>query len=114
MSNPKSSSPDKLRTARDVFVTWLRERTASGGAVDIEQRCTAHPELADALRQLHSVFQLGQAAAASHSFQQSLREQFGRDAELTVKLEEGDEFTVPPSGGQAQAPAEGVEPNGRY
>src|SRR5882672_4854259 len=112
MPNPQHAS-DEVRGAREVFTAWIRERQ-SGGGKDFEILLAAHPDLAHELQALNSIFRLGQAAATSRSFNQTLREQFGDDAEVTVKLE--DAVGVPPSGASVRGPAEARTPaqTGRY
>ena len=80
-------SSEKLRHAREVFSGWLRER-GEKSAKDFENLCALHPDLKTELQAFNSVLQLGQSAAASRTFHETLREQFGEAAAVTVQLEE--------------------------
>src|SRR6266498_4291400 len=92
-------SSEKIRQAREAFAGWLRER----GAKDFEDLCTLHPDLRAELQAINSVFQLGQAAATSRTFHETLREQFGDATEVMLQLEEAG--VVSPSGGTTREPA---------
>ena len=94
-------SSEKLRQAGEVFAGWLRERAEK----NFEILCTLHPDLRTELQAFNSVLQLGQTAAASRTFHETLREQFGDAAEVTVQLEEGD--FGPASSGTAGESSEG-------
>ncbi|PYI80235.1 MAG: hypothetical protein DME26_21960, partial [Verrucomicrobia bacterium] len=109
MQNPEKT-PEKVGAVSEIFAAWLQERQA-GGRRDFESICASHPESAQALQAVYSAFQLGQAAATSRSFQQTLREQFGDEAEVTVKLEEGVPLGVPPSGSPVRELAKAVTPS---
>src|SRR5437870_5724843 len=103
MLDAEPGNPSRLKDASEVFHAWLEGRQAAA-AVTLQQLCVEHPDLVDELRQLHAVFQWGQAAAVSRYFQESLREQFGDAEQVTVKLEEpfapeAVSFGVSPSGG---------------
>jgi hypothetical protein len=119
MPEPALAPEAKRRRAAELVAQALRADTEPGGHLD--QLCAAHPELAEEFRSLEPLLRLAQSAAASRSFQQSLREQFGDDAEVTVRLEEG--LGVAPSGGAvafterpvtSKPPPEGGAPNPRY
>src|SRR5262245_43522297 len=105
-----AGSPDKFHGALAIFTDWAGTQRTEG-PLPFEQLCAAHPELAEPLRRLHSVYQLGGAAARTRSFHQSLCEQFGDETEVMVKLEDGgaDEgaFGLPPSAGPARELPEG-------
>src|SRR5260221_6893786 len=103
MPSPGTTS-DEVRAAHEIFAGWLRQRQTSG-PTDFESLLAAHPDWAQELQALHSFFQLGQAAATSNSFLQTLRDQFGDDAEVTVKLDEGAPFAAPTVDGPAGQPA---------
>src|SRR5437870_5654401 len=120
MLDAEPGNPSRLKDASEVFRAWLEGRQAAA-AVTVEQLCVAHPGLVDELRQRHAVFQWGQAAAVSRSFQESLREQFGDAEQVTVKLEEpfapeAASFGAPPSCGPEAQPAKAGTPSqaGRY
>src|SRR5262245_9628141 len=93
-----------------IYSQWLREPAGA----DFETLCAAHRHLETELRKLHSLVQLAQSAATSGSFHQTLREQFGDDAEVTVKLGEGASTVLPPSGTRACEPSKAGAPNTRY
>ena len=113
MPNSEERTTDKLRDAQACFSAWIKQRQA-GGDDGFEKLCAEHPDVAHELRQLHSAFHLGQAAVASRSFHQTLREQFGEDAEVTVKLEVGAadraeaQTIVEAAPGAASSPAPGA------
>ena len=108
-------SNEKMRLAVEALTQWLHAGREYGSG-EFEQLCVEHADLALELRKLHPLFQLAQAASTSRSFQQTLRDQFGDDAEVTVKLEEAAPLVVPPSGGQSHEPAKAgtTSKAGRY
>jgi hypothetical protein len=114
MAGSGDSADANLRAALKVFTEFVRARPESDRGHNFEKLCADHPALASELHQLHSIVQFAQAAASSRSFQQSLREQFGEDVEVTVKLEEGTPSGLPPSGVPAVEPAKAGTPNLRY
>ncbi len=111
MPDPAPNPKEKLRSALEAMNLWLREHRTKESA-DFGKLCAAHAEVASELQELLSLVQIAQAAATSRSFQQTVREQFGEDAEVTVKLEDG--FGVPPSGGVPTGRPEGGTPSSRY
>ena len=107
MAGSGDSADANLRAALKVFTEFVRARPESNRSHNFEKLCAEHPALASELHQLHSIVQLAQAAACSRSFQQSLREQFGEEAEVTVKLDEvvGASFSGSPANDSAKAEA---------
>jgi len=87
MPDSDASRPEKLQAALEVFNELLRLGPTDGGA-SFDDLCASRPDLTEELRKLRSVVQLGQAALASRSFKEILREEFGDLAELTVELAE--------------------------
>ena len=104
---------EKLRQAREVFSAWLRER-GDKSAKDFENLCALHPDLKTELQAFNSVLELGQSAAASRTFHETLREQFGDAAEVTVHLEEADDAPGASGAGGEPAQAGTHSPSARY
>jgi hypothetical protein len=104
MSAPEARRPEKLQAALDALGEYLRSARADGGS-GFEELCARHPDLTEELRKLQSVSQLALAALSSRSFQQSLREQMGDHAELTIELDEGSAPRPPGEGVPSRSPA---------
>src|SRR6266511_1965311 len=109
MPGSESNPTNRLQDALNVFTDWLRARD---GSANFEALCAGHAELADELRRLHSAFQLAQTVVSSRSLQQTLRDQFGEDAEVTVKLEDG--FGALPQDASRTGLVQGGTPTARY
>src|SRR5262245_14991434 len=104
MPDSASDPNGELRLAVKVLTQWLQSGRRPGGE-GFDKLCAEHPELALELQELHSLVRIVQAVATSRSFQQTVREHYGEDAEVTVKLEDG--FGVPPSASPVREPLEG-------
>ena len=85
MPDPEARRTEKPQAALEVFDAYLRSARTEAGA-GFEELCARHPNLTEELRKLRSITQLAQAALASRSFQESLRDQLGDLGELTIEL----------------------------
>jgi WD40 repeat protein/serine/threonine protein kinase len=110
MADPGSKSSEPMRQAAELWTRWLRDGRG-GDALALDRLCAERPELASELRALHAVTQMAQAAARSRSFEDALRDQFGDDAELTVKLEAAAPGAVAAGEGAQSAPPPAETPN---
>src|SRR5204863_2099993 len=83
------ASSDPHAAAAEVYRLFL-QNTPANNEDDFEGLCVAHPDLADQLRRLHSVARLAQSLAGSVAFRHALREVFGEEPQVKLRLDEAD------------------------
>lgn len=103
MSDPQAAS-SSLRQAESLFLAY-RDRCLAGRGEDFEALCSAHPDLGEALRLLHSAFRAGSTCSPA-SLRDVLQSRYGADA--GEWLEHGD---VAPASSRA---GEAVDAAGRF
>ena len=87
MSTSEHDGSGAQSEAQDLFLRYVK-KARSGGTQAFQALCEEHPEQADYLRELHSIYKLGAALASSQSFHESLRQRYGDINEITLSVDE--------------------------